>query len=789
MVQQKKKTVRSIPALLTLAMLVLCACFVFSQSAAYADGSIVITKQPESVEVNYPDGAQFHVEVADPDSVASYQWQLTDGHSLFTLQGTSAKTDTLVLPSTQQDDPKMAVSCIITGKDGSVVESEPATIEVLNGEEDKTVLYVGDHAVEPGETLDLADTSMGSGKVIFSDDGVNVTFDHFQMDNSVMLYDRQLAAGCGLYLVRRNSEVPEYVFTFKGDCSINNTFYDAEYNSGGIDLNGFFRSGDQTDHPTIVLKGGVNDSLSLKGGSNAIYTDGNVDIDLFLKCEPNGDIFMDGIRCNTLILEKGALAELQTNGTGVFALGDMRLFENSSLNIRSAPTPPSVGPAAKNLIMLGGSLYAEDNAGISLDGYASTEHFPEGKYLAMMNGVSLEGGNSTINLKNSYLNIYLHADEADEPFAVNFNGIIGNEPNHSLVMDGGVIHVTVEAPQVEGCAGVVLGGKLLMENGSLLYPYVSAAGETHGVEVAVLLDINGSTIDSYVESTTGAKSYGVVCGSAVLDGNISGTLLHSKAVNGLAFAADTGERTEEEIAFEEGYEPKQIELKGTAALSLPKDGVFGLFAVPGYGEFIQAETVFDPADTSNPAEEVQIDQAIDPFPFTDVKDSDYFHDAVHWAYWNGITGGKTKTLFAPNDTCTRAQIVTFLWNASGRPEPKTTDDPFTDVGQDYYTKAVLWAVENGITAGVAADRFGPHQPVTRAQAMTFLYGAMDRPEAKLPADAPFFEDVPDDAYYAAPVAWAYANGITNGTTKTTFGPDDLCTRAQIVTFLYLTFAE
>jgi hypothetical protein len=107
----------------------------------------------------------------------------------------------------------------------------------------------------------------------------------------------------------------------------------------------------------------------------------------------------------------------------------------------------------------------------------------------------------------------------------------------------------------------------------------------------------------------------------------------------------------------------------------------------------------------------------------------------------------------------------------------------------YYYKPVLWAVENGITAGVSADEFGPDRSVTRAQAMTFLYGAVGRPEAELAADAAFFEDVKDTDYFAAPVAWAYTNGITSGKTKTLFGPNDPCTRAQIVTFLYLTFAE
>ncbi|MBO5518138.1 MAG: S-layer homology domain-containing protein [Firmicutes bacterium] len=782
MTQTKRRTL-ALTAVLT--VLAVCACLAFTQGTAYAEGGPVITKQPESVEVNYPDGARFHVEVADPDSVASYQWQLTDGYNLFTLKGTSAKTDTLEIPATEQDTPQLAVSCLITDKDGNTVESEPATLNVLNKEVDKTVLYVVDQAVEPGETLDLAKTSLGSGTVAFDKDGVHITVTDLKLDNSSVVCDQQLAPGTGFFFIRRHSEVPEYHFRFVGDCTVNNTFYDPEYHGAGVDFNAYFGSGDDEDHPTVILEGGQNARLTLKGGSNAIYTDGNVEIDVNLFTEPNGDIFMDGIRCHTLLLDEGALAELKTNGTGVFTLGDLRLFENASLNIHSTPAPVAVGATAKSIVMLGGSLYA-DGAGISIDGHADPTRFvPEGKYLAMMNGVAMEGAASSVNLKNSYLNIFLHADEAEEPFAVNFNGIIGNDANHSITMDGGVIHVTVEAPQVEGCAAVVLGGKLLMENGSLLYPYVSTAGEAHGVEINRELNINGSTIDSYVESSTGAKSYGVVCGSAVLNGSIDGDLLHSKAVNGLAFAADTGERTEKEIPFEAGYEPKQIVLEGSAALTLPKDGVFALFAVPGYGEFIQAETVFDPAKKTDPAEEVTIAQTADKFPFEDVKESDYFRKAVEWAYGEGITGGKTKTLFAPADTCTRAQMVTFLWAASGKPEPKTAENPFKDVPEDYYTKAVLWAVENGITAGISADEFGPGRTVTRGQAMTFLYGAKDRPEA---GTAPF-EDVKESDYFAKPVAWAYENGITSGKTKTAFGPNDPCTRAQIVTFLYLLFAE
>ena len=217
--------------------------------------------------------------------------------------------------------------------------------------------------------------------------------------------------------------------------------------------------------------------------------------------------------------------------------------------------------------------------------------------------------------------------------------------------------------------------------------------------------------------------------------------------------------------------------------------MFSAFAVPGFASFIKAEAVFDPADTAEPAQEVVIGTEASDFPFEDAAESDYFRKAVEWAYKEGVTGGKTATQFAPADTATRAQMMTFLWVACGKPEPKSAENPFKDVGETYYTKAVLWAVENGITAGVSADEFGPDRPVTRAQAMTFLYGAIGRPEVELAADAAFFEDVADTDYFAAPVAWAFTNGITSGTTKTTFGPNDPCTRAQIVTFLYLTFAE
>ena len=171
--------------------------------------------------------------------------------------------------------------------------------------------------------------------------------------------------------------------------------------------------------------------------------------------------------------------------------------------------------------------------------------------------------------------------------------------------------------------------------------------------------------------------------------------------------------------------------------------------------------------------------------FYDVPNDAYYYEAVKWAVENGITGGVGNSLFAPNQPCTRAQIVTFLWRAAGSPEPKNMSN-FSDVPADsYYAKAVAWAVENGITTGTGDGKFSPDATCTRAQSVTFLF----RASKASTNGAPAFSDVAATAYYAEAVKWATDNGITNGIGDNLFGSDNDCTRAQIVTFLYRMYQE
>ena len=190
-----------------------------------------------------------------------------------------------------------------------------------------------------------------------------------------------------------------------------------------------------------------------------------------------------------------------------------------------------------------------------------------------------------------------------------------------------------------------------------------------------------------------------------------------------------------------------------------------------------------------PASKVEVNatfvKEVEISPFSDVSTSAYYYEAVKWAQEKGITGGIGNSLFGPNQPCTRAQIVTFLWRAAGSPEPKSMSS-FSDVSADsYYAKAVAWAVENGITTGTGDGKFSPDATCTRAQSVTFLFRAIGKPvDSKAE-----FSDVPADSYYANAVAWTVENGITTGLGDGKFAPNAICTRAQIAAFLMWAYQD
>lgn len=174
--------------------------------------------------------------------------------------------------------------------------------------------------------------------------------------------------------------------------------------------------------------------------------------------------------------------------------------------------------------------------------------------------------------------------------------------------------------------------------------------------------------------------------------------------------------------------------------------------------------------------------------FSDVDQNEYFYTPIQWAIQGGITSGIGGNKFGPLNPCTRAQVMVFLWRAAGSPAPASTDNPFDDVNSDdYFYNAVLWAAEKKITAGVTDNSFGPNQTCTRGQIVTFLWKFRSCPEPEYPDSG--FRDVATNDYYAKPVAWALENGITLGVGSGRFAPNDTCLRGQVMTFLYQTLEE
>ena len=308
--------------------------------------------------------------------------------------------------------------------------------------------------------------------------------------------------------------------------------------------------------------------------------------------------------------------------------------------------------------------------------------------------------------------------------------------------------------------------------GAYTYTVLAKSGLTSGV---YLTDPSGALASNYYVSST-ANGVWTVSNSAPSSGG--GSSSSSRRYDVSAPSVKHGDVT---------VSPKSASKGDTVTITVKPDSGYELDTLTvkdASGSKIKVKDKGDGKFTfTMPASKVTVSAEfaeIETLDFADVPTDAYYYEAVKWAAKKGITGGIGNGLFGPNQPCTRAQIVTFLWRAAGSPEPKAMSS-FADVSTDaYYAKAVAWAVENGITTGTGDGKFSPDATCTRAQSVTFLFRAI----GKLVDSKAEFSDVLADSYYANAVDWAVENGVTNGIGDGLFGPDNSCTRAQIVTFLY-----
>ena len=410
--------------------------------------------------------------------------------------------------------------------------------------------------------------------------------------------------------------------------------------------------------------------------------------------------------------------------------------------------------------------------------YGGTATVKSGIYTAPYAAYVYSSG-GTINIENGTFTGVVRADATTDTTAVinikngSFNGEIqkgGGPGSETISITGGTFSFDPSTKVKNNGTDYIV--KRAGSEGAYTYTVLAKSGLTSGV---YLTDPSGALASNYYVSST-ANGVWTVSYSAPSSGG--GSSSSSRRYDVSAPSVKHGDVT---------VSPKSASKGDTVTITVKPDSGYELDTLTvkdASGSKIKVKDKGDGKFTfTMPASKVTVSAEfaeIETLDFADVPTDAYYYEAVKWAAKKGITGGIGNGLFGPNQPCTRAQIVTFLWRAAGSPEPKTMSS-FADVSMDaYYAKAVAWAVENGITTGTGDGKFSPDATCTRAQSVTFLFRAI----GKLVDSKAEFSDVLADSYYANAVDWAVENGVTNGIGDGLFGPDNSCTRAQIVTFLY-----
>ena len=411
--------------------------------------------------------------------------------------------------------------------------------------------------------------------------------------------------------------------------------------------------------------------------------------------------------------------------------------------------------------------------------YGGTATVKSGTYTAPYAAYVYNSG-GTINIENGTFTGVVRADATTDTTAVinikngSFNGKIqkgGGPGSETISITGGTFSSDPSVYVVgNGNTNIV---KRAGSEGAYTYTVLAKSGLTSGV---YLTDPSGALASNYYVSST-ANGVWTVSYSAPYSGSSSYDPTYS---------VSTPSKTEHGTVT---VSPKNASKGDTVTVTVKPDSGYVLETLTVTDKNGNELTLKDKGNGkytfTMPAGKVEVKatfvKEVETSPFSDVSTNAYYYEAVKWAQEKGITGGVGNGLFAPNQPCTRAQIVTFLWRAAGSPAPKNMSS-FADVPADaFYAKAVAWAVENGITGGTGDGKFSPDATCTRAQSVTFLYRAAGSPAVSGSAE---FGDVATNAYYADAVAWAAKNGITGGIGGGLFGSGSDCTRAQIVTFLY-----
>ena len=580
---------------------------------------VKITKQPESFTVSYPEGAVFSVEVNRPDLVASYQWIMEDEYKSTVLTGLTASTPVLEVKSTNTYDPPTKYYCVITDINGNKTVSEKGYLTIDNYQEIKPVLYVVDYALEPGDSLDLSETPIGSGSVTFDEGGYDIIFDNVTINSDGASLDLIYTPSQGIFLYGLPEPESTYTMYFKGKCTVNNTCYDPDFDGGGVSVNAHFLIGGATEAPLLVIDG--DGDLTISGGLNSIYTDSDLEIRTSFKARPYENYRLNALSADSIHIAEGVHADIVCEGTGILANGMLFIDEGAEVQIKEeAPHLIMYNTESKGIYCR--ELYVR-NAKLGIDMHASPENFePYDKTISIMSGIRCMG---SVRFEGSDVSIKLGADLGETYYAQNFYGITGDPDSDIREVEltaGSKVKINIDSKGAYSCSGI---GSLYSEpagfvtvgEGSELDIDVKTSGHVYGIYVGQPVSVTESTLRVKAASYDTAIVMGLTAPRLNIELTDSKYAVDISGENGIAVFA-TDPETVDGTEPEEGYKPQLIRISEDAKILVPEDGVVNRFGFDPYRSVISVpgETVYSKADMNGPASRVLIAVPKAPAPPT-----------------------------------------------------------------------------------------------------------------------------------------------------------------------------
>ncbi len=589
-----------------------------------------IVRQPEDATVQYPDGASFTVEVNDPSFVSSYQWIMGDGTKEYTLDGLTADDSTLVVPSTGMFNEYFYYYCIITDKNGNEVVSDTAYLYIPNYQERKPVLYVNDYALEPGDTLDLSTTPVGSGIVTFEDDH-DMVFENIKVTASGRSMDRAYGAGgTGILLVGDSNFSDEYHMVFKGKCTVIDDYYDPEMDESGVALNADLISGDHEGYAgTLYIEG--DGDLTLVGGTYALYSSGYLEICSDIKTMPYDEHMCRGMYAKIINVNEGVHVDIKSKGTAITAQETIYVRDGAVVDVdMTANHFFNQDTEGKGLFCM--DLYCY-KAELNISSHGRAEDFVlYDKSIAYMCAIEANG---SVDFSGTKVNISMDADEGEYVYANNFVGISGTPLQGVVVENGADVKIEIDSPYILKSYGIyargtdvyeiddygqmipvhIPSGSIFVDKGSRLDIDVCTSGHVTGIEVTKDVGVNDGDLK------VSARSYDTAIIIAVDTAEFNVNLTDSKysvdlsAPEGSALIASDIERVKD-TEFTEDYEPKLITINKEAKILVPEDGVVCCYGFDPWRKVTPVETVLSKADPENAATRILIAVPKPPAPPT-----------------------------------------------------------------------------------------------------------------------------------------------------------------------------